>query len=107
MRGKITKRTVDALQPGTADAFLWDRDLPGFGVRITPAGIRSYVFQYTHGSARRRLTIGRLRAAWLSWMAARLWWREYWNTKWSINRSRSPWPRLRSGGSWISTTRSR
>ncbi len=64
MRGKITKRTVDALQSGPADAFLWDRDLPGFGIRITAAGIRSYVFQYTHGTARRRMTIGRHGAAW-------------------------------------------
>ena len=38
MRDKITKRTVEAAQPGECDVFLWDRELPGFGCKITPKG---------------------------------------------------------------------
>ena len=28
------------------DRFIWDERLPGFGVKVTPAGRRSYVVQY-------------------------------------------------------------
>ncbi len=44
--GRITKRTVDALEPSSADVFLWDEDLAGFGVRVTRRGHKSYVVQY-------------------------------------------------------------
>lgn len=44
--GRITKRTVDALEPSSSDVFLWDEDLTGFGLRVTPAGHKSYVLQY-------------------------------------------------------------
>lgn len=62
--GQVTKRAVDAMKPGTGIAFLWDagdRALKGFGVRITPAGVKSYVYQYRIGGragAVRRYTIG-------------------------------------------------
>ena len=42
----ISKRTVDAAQPGSRDAFLWDSDVKGFGLKVTPAGGKIYVFQY-------------------------------------------------------------
>ncbi len=44
--GSITKRTVDALEPSSSDRFLWDEDLTGFGLRVTPSGHKSYVVQY-------------------------------------------------------------
>lgn len=59
--GKITKRSVDALGPGAADRFLWDDELRGFGLKVTPAGKRSYVYQYRLGGREtktRRWTIG-------------------------------------------------
>ena len=34
----ISKRTVDALSVEGRDAVFWDRDLPGFGVRVYPSG---------------------------------------------------------------------
>ena len=44
MRGKITKRTVDALaQSETGDAILWDTEVRGFGVRIQRGATRSYI----------------------------------------------------------------
>lgn len=62
MRGKVTKRSVDAMRPGAGVLFLWDLELRGFGVRITPAGIRSFVLQWERGGRggrARRFTIGR------------------------------------------------
>ena len=57
---KITKRNVDAAPvPAGADAYFWDTDLRGFGIRVTPRGVRSYVVQYRMpGRAARRKTIG-------------------------------------------------
>ncbi len=42
----ITKTVVDAARPGTSDYFLWDDKLAGFGLKVTPAGGKVYVFQY-------------------------------------------------------------
>src|SRR5271166_5147792 len=58
---KITKRQVDATRPKARDAFLWDSELKGFGLKITPAGRKVYVLQYRmggRGTPCRRLTIG-------------------------------------------------
>ncbi|MDP9087018.1 MAG: integrase family protein, partial [Pseudomonadota bacterium] len=67
--GRITKRAVDAisLPRGTARAYLWDSELKGFGVMVTPTGSRSYLVQYQmggRGSPTRRATIGRHGAPW-------------------------------------------
>jgi hypothetical protein len=35
MKGKITKRTVDAIESGEKDVFLWDADLKGFALKVT------------------------------------------------------------------------
>ena len=34
----ITKRAVDAAKARTTDTYLWDRELSGFGLKVTPAG---------------------------------------------------------------------
>jgi integrase len=38
----------------------YDRLIPGFGIRITDRGVRSYIFMYTFRGRRRRYTIGRI-----------------------------------------------
>lgn len=61
--GKITKRSVDAAVTG----FLWDEELRGFGLKVTSAGARSYVFQYRMGgreTTARRFTIGTHGSPW-------------------------------------------
>lgn len=57
---KITKRNVDAAEvPAKGDAYFWDTDLKGFGLRVTPKGVRSYVVQYRlPARPARRMTIG-------------------------------------------------
>jgi len=59
--GKITKRAVDAMRAGSRNDFLWDTEVKGFGVKITPAGKRVYILQYRLGGAgtkTKRYTIG-------------------------------------------------
>src|SRR5271163_4011121 len=70
MRGKITKRSVDALKPEAdgAETVLWDSELKGFGVRVQRGGAKSYVLHYRVGTGRgaplRKLTIGRHGSPW-------------------------------------------
>jgi len=59
---KLTKRFVETLVPpqrGAADVFYWDDDLPGFGLRVKPSGVRSYMLQYRQHGTSRRMTLGR------------------------------------------------
>jgi len=53
--GKISKASVDGISPASRDLFLWDTKLPGFGLKVTPAGKRIYVFQYRLGGGRREI----------------------------------------------------
>lgn len=55
---KLNKRVVDAAQARDKDYFIWDDDLPGFGLRIFVSGKRSYVIQYRAQGRSRRYTIG-------------------------------------------------
>ena len=60
-RGKITADTVNALQAGAANPYLWDDKLAGFGVKVTPKGAKVYILQYRMGGRDtkvRRYTIG-------------------------------------------------
>lgn len=57
---KITKRAVDALQPSKGqDVFIWDSELRGFGVRVKPSGVKTFLIQYRNIEGRtRRLVLG-------------------------------------------------
>ena len=57
---KLTKPVIERLSPADADYIVWDAQLPGFGVRVKPSGVKSYVVQYRNRQtgASRRKTIG-------------------------------------------------
>ena len=43
---KLTERLIASLKPTVHDTFAWDDALPGFGVRVKPSGVKSYLIQY-------------------------------------------------------------
>lgn len=55
---KLTKRIVDAADVHEKDYFIWDDELPGFGLRVFASGKRSYLIQYRAAGRTRRYTIG-------------------------------------------------
>lgn len=60
----LTKRTVDAAHPADKRYYIWDSDLRGFGLRIEPSGIKTFVTKYrVNGGGRnapqRIQTVGR------------------------------------------------
>jgi integrase len=57
---KLTKRQIDALKSGSErDVFAWDSELRGFGVRVKPSGLKTYLVQYRNAEGRtRRLVLG-------------------------------------------------
>lgn len=64
---RITKRAVDDATPGARDCYLWDSELSGFGLKVTPSGTKTYLVQYRaggRGMPTRRITIGRHGSPW-------------------------------------------
>ena len=70
---KIAPSVVSQAKPRTKPWFLWDTEIKGFGMMVSPAGTKSYVLKYHTGEARtgrtRRLTIGRHGSPWTPHLA--------------------------------------
>ena len=56
---KLTKRTVEALEPQERDFIAFDDEVKGFGVRVFPNGKMTYLAQYRSSGRTRRVKIGR------------------------------------------------
>lgn len=49
----LTKRTVDAAHPTDKRYHVWDCELRGFGIRIEPSGVKTFVTKYRVGGGGR------------------------------------------------------
>jgi integrase len=59
VRDRLTKSIVDGLTPKSKDLVVWDRDLKGFGVKVTPTGKKIYfAFYRTMSGQQRKPSIG-------------------------------------------------
>jgi hypothetical protein len=43
---RLTKRVVDAAEPGANRYVVWDSELSGFGIRIEVSGTKAFVIRY-------------------------------------------------------------
>lgn len=59
-RAKLTKGYVERIKPCEKDAFHWDTEVKGFGLRVTPTGKMTFIVQgRVEGSGKEaRITIG-------------------------------------------------
>ena len=60
---RITKRLVDAVEPGNKPIFIYDKDLKGFGLKVNPSGSKKFIAEYRVGAGgrlarKRRITVG-------------------------------------------------
>jgi len=62
---KLTKRAADGLEPRGEKTFIvFDAEIKGFGCRISPTGVKTFILEYRPGAggravAKRRLILGR------------------------------------------------
>jgi hypothetical protein len=54
----LTARGLKALAPQNNRLDYWDESLPGFGVRVTPDGRKTFCVMYRHAGRKRRHTLG-------------------------------------------------
>lgn len=57
-RVHLNDRKVQSLEAGKHQTDFWDTNLPGFGVRVSPKGRKSFVVKYSAGGKQRRMTLG-------------------------------------------------
>lgn len=61
---KLTKRFVDEVKPDSSRRLWFDTDLKGFGLKVEPTGVMTWIVEYRAGaggraSQKKRLTIGK------------------------------------------------
>jgi hypothetical protein len=61
---RLTKRAIDALEPRAKPFIAYDAAVAGFGVRVMPSGLKSFIIEYRPGAGGRgvnkpRMTLGR------------------------------------------------
>ena len=60
MKRRILQQVIAKLEPPKQGSRItWDGEVPGFGVRVTSAGVISFVLEYRIHGRKRRYTIGR------------------------------------------------
>jgi integrase len=54
MRQRLTKSVVENVEPGSKDIIVWDRDVKGFGLKVTPKGKSVYFAYYRAANGQQR-----------------------------------------------------
>ena len=55
----LTERLIRDAKPGPKTRILWDAQVKGLGVRVTPGGAKAFVLNYRVAGRERRATLGR------------------------------------------------
>ncbi|MEP6342089.1 MAG: tyrosine-type recombinase/integrase [Maricaulaceae bacterium] len=55
---RLTKRSIDNLVTPDKDTFLWDDEIKGFGLRLSPQGKKTFIVQYRHNGRTQRIRLG-------------------------------------------------
>ncbi|MBT6427308.1 MAG: DUF4102 domain-containing protein, partial [Rhodospirillaceae bacterium] len=53
----MTDRSIDALKPKSERFEVWEDGRTGLGLRVTPRGVRTFVFMYRFAGKARRMTL--------------------------------------------------
>lgn len=53
MTTKLSKTIAEVAEAGAKRYNLWDSELPGFGLRVTPAGVKTWILKYRAGEGGR------------------------------------------------------
>ena len=61
---RLSKKSIDEVKPTEKDQFIWDDDLAGFGLKVTPSGKKIFVLQTRVSGQSRRFTIGLFGRPW-------------------------------------------
>ena len=51
---KLTARVIDDLMPAAKDVIVWDAEVAGFGLKVTPAGKRVFLLYYRSSQGQQR-----------------------------------------------------
>jgi hypothetical protein len=54
MRSKLNMNVVKAVKPEAVDVIVWDTDVTGFGLKVTPKGNKSFFLSYRTADHRAR-----------------------------------------------------
>ena len=58
-RMRLSIKAIDTLKPNGRDVVYWDEDVPRYGLRVKPSGVKSFIIQYRTAQGRpRKLTLG-------------------------------------------------
>ena len=55
----LTDRKLASLKPENGRAEYWDEKTPGFGIRVSPEGTKTWFVMYRFAGVRRRFNLGR------------------------------------------------
>jgi integrase len=62
---KLNKRVVEGLEPREKAYIVYDQDLKGFGIRVMPSGVKTWLIEYRpaggyRGIAKKRMSLGNI-----------------------------------------------